>query len=943
MSPLFFRMKKLVFYFLLLPFSIPLLWAQSTIEGVVIDTDFGDILPFANVVLLDQNNGNAIVEGSTTDFDGKFSFTDLPVGTYTLEVSYVGYANTQITDILADGVSVITLDVNVSPATDQLEEVIVTTTQKRNNESAVLSIQKNAAVVLDGLSVQAIRRAGDGNIAAAVKRVPGVSIQDGKYVYVRGLGDRYSKTLVNGMEIPGLDPDKNTLQMDIFPTNLIDNIQVLKSGNAAYDADFSGGIVNLMLKDFSSSPAHTLTLGFEFNPSMHFKDNYIYDEGSKTDVFGFDNGYRKFPFSRGIDIPLPEVGDFRSSIVTTYTESLDKNMEVSEKTSSPGISLGFSSSNTYNLDEERKIGYIAALNYRSKISFFEDYVESRYEKSAPAFANVANNSGRLATDERFISFLSGLALGTSNSKYKLNFLFIQNGESNATDGRFENLGENNYEGVGEVKSYVQRQIMSIPLSTKHYFNEGDVELNLSFNPTFSRVYDKDFKLSIFNQEGEDYTISNNGAGLPIRIWRYLNETSYNGRANLIFKHDLGGVQAETSVGGFFLAKNRSFETEFFTLDYLGDSRTLNGQANNILASNNIWTMNDPQGAYVYGTFQEENQFDSKVMKFGGYISEEINISPALKTYLGLRFENYRIFYTGESIDKIAYKEEKFIDTSDLFPSVNVIYSLNEEKKVRFSYYRTTARPSFKENSAAIIFDPITFNRFFGNTAIQPTFVSNFDVRYEKYPEKGGFFALSGFYKKFKNPIEIVFYQGNSRQFRPENSEQADVYGIEFELRKKLYDNNVYSLGFNLNTSLIESRQKLTGLERIDREFDANTLGKEFKDYRALQGQSPYIVNTSLVYKRGESEVSLFYNVQGETLVFVGNFEVSDVYSVPFHGLNLVAKRTFGAGKNQSLQLEIQNLLNQNREIEYQFFDIQPELFSQRKIGTTFALTYRANL
>ena len=407
------RTNNLLYFFVLtlLPF---LVLAQSTIDGKVIDAEFNDVLPFANVILYSQSEDGSLVnlQGSTTDFDGNFSFSDLPAGVYTIDISFVGYSTVKISDIELKVGDNFPISVTLQPASSELEEVVVTTTAKRNNEASVLSIQKNAAVVLDGLSLQAIRRAGDGDVAQAVKRVPGVSIQEGKYVYVRGLGDRYSKTLLNGMEIPGLDPDRNTLQLDIFPTNLIDNIQVLKSGNASYDADFSGGIVDLSLRDFSSTPLNTITVGIGYNPDMHFNSDYVYDEGSKTDIFGFDDGYREFPLPRGIDIPLPERGDANSLVVTNYTESVDKNFNVSNKNSSPNLTLGFTSSNSYDLKNERKVGYMASLNYRSNISYFDDYLESRYEKSLPAFANTVYNNGKLGKDERFISFLGGIAYGS---------------------------------------------------------------------------------------------------------------------------------------------------------------------------------------------------------------------------------------------------------------------------------------------------------------------------------------------------------------------------------------------------------------------------------------------------------------------------------------------------------------------------------------------------
>jgi outer membrane receptor protein involved in Fe transport len=228
-------------------------------------------------------------------------------------------------------------------------------------------------------------------------------------------------------------------------------------------------------------------------------------------------------------------------------------------------------------------------------------------------------------------------------------------------------------------------------------------------------------------------------------------------------------------------------------------------------------------------------------------------------------------------------------------------------------------------------------------SLNPTYINNFDLRFEKYGESGNFFAVSGFYKNFQDPIEIVMYQRSPRQFRPQNSEEANVYGLEVELRQKILNNDIYNLGLNVNASVIESRQKLVGDELDVRQFDADALGVELDEYRRLQGQSPYLVNTSLVYKRNLSELSLFYNVQGKTLMFVGNDDVSDVFSVPFHSLNLIARKSFGNGDKQQIQLEVQNILGDVREVQYEFFNADPVLFSQRRLGRTFAVTYRVQL
>ncbi len=210
-------------------------------------------------------------------------------------------------------------------ATNSLDTVVITTSTKRNTENAVLNLQKKSVVVMDGLSAQAIKSSGASNVASAVKSVPGVSIQGGKYVYVRGLGDRYTKSILNGIDIPGLDPDRNTIQMDLFPTNILDNVIVLKSASAEYPADFTGGIVNIVTKDFPTKAEYTLSLGVGYNPDMHFNNNYLTSAGSDTDLFGFDDGTRDLPIHRYQQIP----GTFDnrlllSSLTSDFKESLEQ-------------------------------------------------------------------------------------------------------------------------------------------------------------------------------------------------------------------------------------------------------------------------------------------------------------------------------------------------------------------------------------------------------------------------------------------------------------------------------------------------------------------------------------------------------------------------------------------------------------------------------------------
>ena len=252
---------KNTFTLILIFYSSILLSQSGRITGLVMDGEYDEPMAFANVIV----KGATI--GTTTDFDGKYSL-DLQPGEYTLTFSFVGYQTIEVSEVLIKSDEVEQVDVTLS--TNTLDEIIITTTVRKNTESAVLDIQKKSAVMLDGLSSQGIKKAGASNIASAVKSVPGVSVQGGKYVYVRGLGDRYTKSILNGVDIPGLDPDRNTIQMDIFPTNILENIIVIKSAAAEYPADFTGGVVDIVTRDFPTKKETSFSIGSGYNSEMHF-------------------------------------------------------------------------------------------------------------------------------------------------------------------------------------------------------------------------------------------------------------------------------------------------------------------------------------------------------------------------------------------------------------------------------------------------------------------------------------------------------------------------------------------------------------------------------------------------------------------------------------------------------------------------------------------------
>lgn len=917
------------------------IFSQAVITGTISDGEFNDPLPFANVVLKTADEETTI-GGSTSDFDGKYSF-DVTQGNYILEFSYVGYGTQKITDVAVNSDGEVIVDITLKPIDNALDEVVVTTTARQNSEVAVLALQKKSINLIDGLSTQSIQKSGDTNLASAIKRVPGVSIQNGKFVIVRGLSDRYSKTLLGGLEVPGLDPDKNTLQLDIFPTNLLENIIVNKSSSAELNADFSGGVVNIILKDFSALPEYTFSISGGYNPSMNLVNNAIQNNPSGLNVFGFNNGYFDRRIGAQQDIPLPEPSQpGRSSVLTKITEVFAPEMAVHRYKSGLNYNLGASASNQFSLSDEKSIGFIAALGFRSTTEYYANYSTGTTNKEPSGITQETSQDGEFGKITKLASGLIGVSFKTEQSKYKLNLLNLRSGESSAINAVFADYLENPYVGVANVLAYTERNMISIPFSAKHILNEGKSVIEWKIAPSFAEVFDKDLKKTVFetNEERSYFILSPATTQLPQRLWRTLREDAI--ASNVMYTYELteGVIEGKLKTGVSFASKDRSFRTSEYSIDYIGRSENLSGNPNNLLDPNNLWTPQSNEGSHIVGDFQRTNQYDASSTTHAGFISAELKLSDAWKSVVGIRFENYIVKYSGLDSEFEALDDAELINVKDFYPSLNLIHSLSEETNLRFSYARTTARPSFKENSAAKIYDPITERFFIGNTLLNPSYINNLDLRYEKYGEGNQFFALSTFFKHLNDPIEIVAYDYNTpNQLIARNSQKATVYGIELEYRKNILDNSTKKIAVNINTSFIHSRLNMTDEEYQGRVITEPT--REIDPYRSLQGQSPFLINTGVVYSLPEInlESTLSYNVQGKTLEVVGVGNIPDVYTDPFHNLNLTVIKKFGNNQNQRLTLKVQNILNDSRESYYDYFGEQRLPFSLYDLDRTISLGY----
>lgn len=935
---------------------------KSTIRGTVFDGKTGEYLPGVTIYI------EGTTTGTITDLDGNFNLPIEP-GTYNVRISFISYQTVNLTGVqVKPGEPTLLGDIQLKEATIELGEATVVASQIRNTESALLTLKKNSANVVDGISAAQLKRTGDSDAASSMKRVTGVSVEGGKYVYVRGLGDRYTKTVLNGLDIPGLDPDRNSLQMDIFPTGVVDNLVVNKSFSAELPADFTGGIVNIELKDFPEERVTDLSASLEYNPNVHLRKDFVSYDGGKTDWLGFDDGTRDIPATGNIPLFSEVVGNPSGIQGQRYREILrgfNPTMSARRMNSAVDFSVGFSMGNQFSVGKY-KLGYIFSASYKSNSEFYKNAEYGRYGMSSEAGVYELETreiqSGDFGKQSVLLSGLAGVALKSQYAKYRMNVLHLQNGESTAGifDYHKSDLGTS-FAGFQHNLEYNQRRLTSILLDGKYLYPDRKWEVEWKITPTFSSNYDPDIRFTRYEQR-DGYLSIGTEVGFPERIWRDLKELNLAGVLHISKKFSIRKEEARLRFGGAYTWKDREFVIRNYAINVRNISLT--GNPDELFNEENLWPY---QGNIGKGTTYEApfspvnpNQYDATVRNIAGYASLEFSPVHNLKTIVGLRAESYTQRYTGQ--DQLGINvldNEKVLDKPGFFPALNLIYNLNEKQNLRFSYAQTIARPSFKELSYAEIFDPITGRTFIGGLFrdaddiagieywdgnLTSTSIQNFDLRWEMYPGYGQTVAASLFYKQFNQPIEMVEYATQTGSYQPRNVGNGRLLGAEFEYRKNLkaISQSLEPFVLNLNFTYTHSEIKMSETERQSRQDNART-GQTIGTTRQMAGQAPFIVNAGLLFNGAQNgfgkglTAGLFYNVQGATLQYVGMVDRPDVYTLPFHSLNFNATKVFGSRERFSAGLKIDNLLNSKKEAVYRSYKAADRYFYRLSPGIAFQL------
>lgn len=832
---------------------------KGTIRGTVIEDATGEPL-FSVTVLI-----AGTTTGTITDFDGKFSLHVEP-GTYDVQISFVSFRTITISDVqVKSGDAVVIEPIRMQEAVEELEAVVVTADVVKSTEAGLLTVKKKSPNMMDGISSANFQKIGDSNAAGAVKRVTGVSVEGGKYVYVRGLGDRYTKTTLNNTDIPGLDPDRNSLQIDIFPTSLLNNMIILKTATADLPADFTGGLVNIETKDFPDEKIMNVSVGMSYNPSMHFKSNALTYKGSSTDWLGFDSDLRELPSAVDEqDLPEPLIDSDQELYKTSklYSQTLAASRANNFMNYSVGLSLG----NQYNLSNGNSVGYIFSGTYKRDNDFYQDVFFGNYQKTnAPddySLGIATTRSGAYATENVLLGGLAGIAYKTNRSKFGLSVLRLQNGEKLASSldaisddqtDSFEPRLTSNYVAYVNTLEYSQRDLTNVLLHGEHHLGDNTWTVEWKLSPTFSNMTDPDIRRSAFSIKGSEYKINPGEAGSPTRSWRFLDEQNYVGKIDVTKEGQLFGKDAKLKFGSSYVYKERDYSIQTFLINSISGGTTWSADAslNDIVADENLLGNPDGDGGNEvyyqrYGSsYPNSNAYQSDNSNLAAYVSGDIAVTEKLKAILGVRMEMFQQHHSGMNQTAASYiytgykyqgrtieqskqnilngqvsgasllDDEKVLSATDFFPSVNTIYSLTEEQNLRFSYSKTIARPSFKELSYAQILDPVS-NRTFN----------------------GGLFP----YYKEGSSTELI-WDGNLHETRINN---FDIRWELFMKRGELISLSAFYKTFDAPIELVRVTTSQSGNEFQPRNVGAGqVMGAEFEFRKALDFISPTLNDLSI--------------------------------------------------------------------------------------------------
>jgi TonB-dependent receptor len=898
------------------------------------------------------DESNAAVIGATvkitgmsaseiTDVDGRFSF-ELKPGIYKIEITSVGFETKNLIDISIVNNEVNEISVLLISSINKLDAVTVSTSSaRRETINSLISFQKNTNAVSQVISAEAIRRSPDRNTGEALKRVTGLSLQDGKYIVVRGLSDRYNQAMLNGVLLSSTEADRKTFSFDIFPAAIIDNIIVNKTFIPEYSAEWAGGLIQINTRDIPVKNFFNIQVGTNFNTNTIGKDFYSYS-GGKLDWLGFDDGTRALPgnFPTKTQFGALDAANKNSALAPIVTKSWSYNTRKNPFASfgqSFQINGGFKSKVF-----KKELGGILTATYNRSVKNLQ-YDNSFFNiNDSKAEASFAYNNNRYSQDVLWGALANFLLKINANNKIGFKNLINVN-TSDYTTLRTGKDYESNAALGENVKAYEygfkNNTFFNTQINGEHNLPSLKTKFDWFGSFTILDLYTPYQRRLQYNQDptiqGAPYlallsnTLSQKSGSV---YYQNLNDYIYNFGGNLTTNYTLFSRKQSIKGGYNFQVKDRLFDARPFSIILPSDNSSLKAlDPSQIFAAGNFGTATNQfhvdELAGIYYRYVANSILNA------GYIQLDNNFTNWLRVVWGVRYENFDqlVGSTLKSDPRFNYSK-----VDDFLPAVNATFKLNNKTNFRAAISQTIVRPEFRELTGTAFYDFEIGATIIGNPNLVRTKITNLDLRYEIYQQPGELFTVGVFYKHFQSPIELAFNQsgaGSSNTFNYLNNKNttAKTFGAELEFRKKLdFIPSLKQFTAQGNFSYIYNRIK----------FDQTTLD------RPMQGQSPYLINAALQYDVTESgfSMTILFNEIGRRILYVGNEQVPAIWEAPRPLLDLqLAKKLI---KNKAeIKLNLSNIINQKAKFYHDLDNSKrynggvDALAIQRNYGTNASLTF----
>ncbi len=919
-------MKRLLFVFTFLFLFLLVNAQKAKLTGKV--TNAKNEALIAVTVSLKGEGANV----TRSDVEGRFSFNIDVNKSYTLVLTYVGYKETTIANIKATAANEeLVKDVMLEEAGKKLTDVVVSASRSSNKGetvNALIAFQKNTNTVASVISSETIKRSPDRNTAEILKRTPGASIQEGKYIVVRGLADRYNQAMLNGILLTSTEPDRKTFSFDLFPSQIIDNIIINKAFVPELPGEWAGGLIQVNTKDIPSKNFFNIQVSTSYNTMITGK-NFYKDKGGSTDWYGIDDGTRSLPAG------YTTKSNFDTMSIASKTmlgKKMSNNWVPVRTTATPNYAVQMNGGFSGTLFG-KKVGGMIGVNF-AKNQKFQDNLNQQNTLEAGKFSTIYKYADEKYVQDINMGAIAGLSMYL-NPLNKISYKAILNVK---TDNVFTSRTGNEYTRDDLMKgnefTFTQNTFFTNQLNGEHSISPkikfnwyGAFNILDSYSPDQRRV------LYTKSANGTDSYVLNIANSLSqqsgSRIYKNLSDYIYTAGGDITYK-----INQQTIKAGYILQiKDRLYDAKLFANFLPKDNPALRALPPDVVfAPENFG--NGTDNKFGFDAIKGRNfRYMANTILNGGYLQFDNKLSEKIRTVWGLRVEDYDQLVGSK---KVYDPRHTLSRVTDFLPGVNTTYKITQNSNLRFTVSQTVIRPELRELSFLNIFDFELNASVQGNPALKRTKITNTDIRYELYPGTGEVFTVGAFYKNFENPIEQIFSEGagGASTFSYQNAKKAITYGIEIEVRKKL---NKY-FTFQANGSIIKSKIQDENL-KLDRQ---------------LQGQSPYLVNVGLLYDIVDKgfNATLLFNQIGERIYLVGDMQAGsaspNIYEAPRALVDFQMSKKVMNNKAE-IKLTVSDILNQE-QIFYQNQGTNDKYekgvdavrFS-RRFGTNFGISFNYSL